>query len=225
MLRLFTRGPSPVPTVDATLERLVNEGRHKRLEPEQIALVMIQRYRRPRCVSDDDRHVISIAANCCVTRVEAVEGQLVEQQAGVPERQMAPDNPVLKRGHRNRDDPVWLGQGDAAPDEGARIGLMLQHVAGPDAVESRLRGKIKKVDIDPPPRHGRRPMLCVDGRPEVNRRDGFLVRVQDGGVCAGPGADVQHGVKAVVVDQLAQAVMAASDLAELGRECWQAPVP
>ena len=50
MLRLFTRGPSPVPTVDATLERLVNEGRHKRLEPEQIALVMIQRYRRPRRV-------------------------------------------------------------------------------------------------------------------------------------------------------------------------------
>ena len=90
--------PSPVPTVDATLERLVNEGRHKRLEPEQIALVMIQRYRQPRAVSDDDRHVISVAANCCVTRVEAVEGQLVEQQSGVPERQMAPDNPVLERG-------------------------------------------------------------------------------------------------------------------------------
>ena len=68
-------------------------------------------------------------------------------------------------------------------------------------------------------------MLCVDGRPEVNRRDGFLVRVQNGRVCTGPGADVQHAVKAVVVDQLVQAVMAASDLAELGWECWQAAVP
>ena len=155
MLRLFTREPSPVPAVDATLEWLVNEGRHKGLEPEQIALVMIQRYQRPRCVSDDDSHVISIAANCCVTRVEAVEGQLVEQQSGVPERQMATDNPVLERGDRNRDDPIWLGQSDAASDEGARIGLMLQHVAGPDAVESCLRGEIKKVDIDPLPRHGR----------------------------------------------------------------------
>ena len=41
----------------------------------------------------------------------------------------------------------------------------------------------------------------------------------------GSSADVQHGVKAVVVDQLVKAVMAASDLAEFGRECWQTTVP